>query len=138
MAHEISLSDINNNSKNTLLETLSIKIVKANKNEVVATMPVNSKVHQVDGVLHGGATVALAETAGSVAAYLSIDQRSQIVSGIEISANHLKSVRSGLVTAVAKPLHRGRTTQLWQIKISNDRDELISLCKLTTIVLAKK
>lgn len=124
--------------QNTLIETLEIEFVKTNIDEVVATMPVTSKVHQPDGVLHGGASVALAETVGSFASLLNINREKQIVRGIEISANHLRSKRDGVVTAIATPLHKGKTTQLWQIRIEDEQNRLISLCKLSTIILANR
>ena len=135
---DFSLEYIKKISENTLIDTLQIKFIEVSENKVVATMPVNSKVHQPDGVLHGGASVALAETAGSMASLISVNSDTHMVRGIEISANHISSVRSGLVTAVASPIHKGRTTQLWQIKISDEQDKLVSICKLTTIVLPKK
>ena len=135
---DFSLEYISKISENTLIDTLQIKFIEVSENKVVATMPVNSKVHQPDGVLHGGASVALAETAGSMASLISVNSDTHMVRGIEISANHISSVRSGLVTAVASPIHKGRTTQLWQIKISDEQDKLVSICKLTTIVLPKK
>jgi len=131
------LEKLNSVGANTLMETLDIQFIEAEEDKVVATMPVNSRVHQPDGVLHGGATVALAETVGSYASFLSVDKDTQMVRGIEISANHLKSIREGLVIATARPIHKGRTTQLWEIKIVDEQDRLISLCKLTTIVLSK-
>ena len=100
-------------------------------------MPVTAKVHQPDGVLHGGAMVALAESVGSAASYIFLDASKFFVRGIEISANHVKSVKDGFVYAKAVILHKGRTTQLWEIKITNEADELISLCKLTTIALPR-
>jgi len=124
--------------RNTLIETLEIEFVKAELDEVVARMPVSSKVHQPDGVLHGGASVALAETVGSFASLLSIDREKQQVRGLEISANHVRSKKDGYVTATATPLHKGRTTQLWQIRIEDEENRLISLCKLNTIILANK
>ena len=138
MKNESFLDYINNASKNTLLETLDIKFLEASPKKVVATMPVNSRVHQPDGVLHGGASVALAETVGSFASALSIDRETQMVRGIEISANHLRSIKEGIVTATAIPLHTGRTTQLWEIRIIDEQHRLISLCKLTTMVIDKK
>jgi len=100
-------------------------------------MPVTSRVHQPDGVLHGGASVALAESVGSAAAFLFFDAESVSIRGIEISANHVKSIRDGYVYAKAKVIHKGRTTQLWQIPIVNEADELISMVKLTTMTLKK-
>lgn len=138
MDTEKLLEKLNSVGKNTLMETLDIKFIEVDKNKVVATMPVTTKVHQPDGVLHGGATVALAETVGSYASFLSVDKDKQMVRGIEISANHLRSIREGMVIATATPIHKGRTTQLWEIKIKDEQDNLISLCKLTTIVLSKE
>jgi uncharacterized protein (TIGR00369 family) len=94
-------------------------------------------VHQPDGVLHGGATVALAESVGSAASYVFLDGQKFFVRGIEISANHIKSISNGFVFARAMILHKGRTTQLWEIRITDAEDNLISLCKLTTIALPR-
>jgi uncharacterized protein (TIGR00369 family) len=125
-------------SKNTLMETLNIKYVDAGKDYLVATMPVNPSVHQPMGLLHGGATVALAESVGSAASMLFINPELSEVRGIEISANHLKSKREGIVTATARIVHKGRSIHLWEIKIVDEKDSLISLCKLTTMVLPKR
>ncbi len=136
---DTSLIDyVNNASKNTLMETLDIRFLVATEDKVVATMPVNSKVHQPDGVLHGGASVALAETVGSFASALSINRETHLVRGIEVSANHLRSIREGIVTATAIPLHKGRTTHLWEIRITDESMRLISLCKLSTLILERK
>jgi len=125
-------------SKNTLMETLDISYVDVGDDFVVAKMPVTSKVHQPDGVLHGGAMVALAESVGSLAAYMFIDYKKFMIRGIEISANHVKSVKDGFVYAKAQALHKGRTTQLWDIKITDEEDNLVSIVKLSTISLPKK
>lgn len=136
---DTSLIDyVNNASKNTLMETLDIRFLEVTEDKVVATMPVNSRVHQPDGVLHGGASVALAETVGSFASAFSINRETHIVRGIEVSANHLRSIREGIVTATAIPLHKGRTTHLWEIRITDESMRLISLCKLSTMVLERK
>jgi len=124
--------------KGTLMETLEIEFIDVGENYLVARMPVNSRVFQPDGVLHGGATVALAESVGSAASYVFLDAREFFVRGIEISANHLRSVREGYVYARATIVHKGRTTQLWNIMISDGEDRLVSQCKLTTISLPKK
>ena len=124
--------------KNTLMETLNIEIVDAGTDFLIAKMPVNSRVYQPDGVLHGGATVALAESVGSFAAHLFLDIEKVYVRGIEISANHVKSVKDGFIIAKATFAHKGRTTQLFDIKVTDEEDNLISLCKLTTIALPKK
>ena len=129
---------LNSVGENTLMETLDIQFIEVQEDKVVATMPVNPRVHQPDGILHGGATVALAETVGSYASFLSVDKETQMVRGIEISANHLKSIKEGLIIATARPIHKGRTTQLWEIKIVDEQANLISICKLTTMVLSKR
>ena len=131
------LSICNAISKDTLMETLDITYTDAGNNFLVARMPVTSKVHQPDGVLHGGATVALAESVGSAAAHVFLDTKNFYVRGIEIAANHVKGIKEGFVYAKATILHNGRTTQLWEIKITNGEGNLISNCKLTTIALPK-
>lgn len=128
----------NESSKNTMMETLQIEYIDVGEDFLVAKMPVNPAVHQPDGVLHGGAMVALAESVGSTASYIFLDAQKMFVRGIEISANHIKSVRDGQVFAKAIIVHKGRTTQLWEIKITNPEGELISVCKLTTIALPRK
>ncbi|MFT7499293.1 MAG: 1,4-dihydroxy-2-naphthoyl-CoA hydrolase [Porticoccaceae bacterium] len=125
-------------SKNTLMETLQIKFTEIGEDFLVAQMPVNSRVHQPMGLLHGGATVALAESVGSSASAMSVDLEKFSVKGIEISANHLKSVQEGIVTGTARIIHKGRTTHLWEIKVTDEQDNLVSICKLTNIVLPKK
>ena len=124
-------------SKNTLMETLSIKYIDVGHDYLVAKMPVNSTVHQPMGLLHGGASVALAESVGSAASMLFVDTKEFEIRGIEISANHLKSVKEGEVTATAKIIHKGKTLHLWEIRIEDEAKNLISLCKLTNIVLPK-
>ena len=119
------------------METLDIEFVDIGKDFLVAKMPVTSKVYQPDVVLHGGATVALAESVGSAVSYMSVDYMNQTIRGIIISANHLKSVKEGYVYARATPIHKGRSTQLWEIKITDDNNNLVSHCKLSTMVLNK-
>ncbi|WP_420601402.1 PaaI family thioesterase [Flagellimonas sp.] len=132
------LSVCNSICKNTLMETLEISYVDVGENFLVAKMPVTPKVHQPDGVLHGGASVALAESVGSAASYVFLDGQEFFVRGIEIAANHVKGIREGYVYARATIVHKGRTTQLWEIKITNEEGDLISNCKLTTIALPRK
>jgi len=132
------LKSFNERCKNTLMETLEIRYIDVGDDYLVASMPVNSKVHQPYGLLHGGASAALAESVGSAASAFFVDNNKFIVKGIELSINHLKSIREGKVTATATILHKGRTTHLWEIKIVNEKGELISISKLTNIVLEKK
>lgn len=131
------LKKCNEICKNTLMETLEISFCEVGQDYLVAKMPVTSRVHQPDGVLHGGAMVALAESVGSAASFMFLDAKQYYVRGIEISANHVKSVKEGLVYARAEIVHKGRTTQLWDIKIRNEENNLISVVKLTTIALPK-
>ena len=128
----------NSISKNTLMETLNIKYIDAGPDYLTASMPVNPAVHQPMGLLHGGASVALAESVGSAASFLFVNGEHSEVRGIEISANHLKAKREGIVTATAKIIHKGKSIHLWEIRITDENDSLISLCKLTTMVLPKR
>lgn len=131
------MANLNAASKNTLLETLSIEIIDYGDDFLIARMPVTPKVHQPDGVLHGGATAALAESVGSFASHIFTDLEANFVRGLEITANHLKSVKDGFVYARATFLHKGRTTQLLDIRVTDDADNLISICRLSTITLPK-
>ena len=134
---EKALEQLNQFRKSTLMETLGIEYTEIGGDYLVATMPVNSIVHQPIGILHGGATVALAESVGSAASFLFIDTEKFTVKGIEISANHLKSKKDGIVTAKASLVHKGRTTHLWQIAVTDEDGALISMCKITNIIISK-
>lgn len=122
---------------NTLMETLNIEYIDAGEDFLTAKMPVNAKVHQPMGLLHGGASVALAESVGSAASMLFVDPKQFEVRGIEISANHLKSKREGEVFATARIIHKGSRLHLWEIKITDETGNLISLCKLTNMILPR-
>ncbi|MGA1227357.1 MAG: PaaI family thioesterase [Tamlana sp.] len=138
LSKEKVLKQANKVCKNTLMETLKIEMVDFGDDFLVARMPVNSRVHQPDGVLHGGATAALAESVGSFTSHIFIDTEKFFVRGIEITANHLKSVTDGFVYAKATFLHKGKTTQLLDIRVTDDANNLISVCRLSTISLPKK
>ena len=125
-------------SENTLMRTLNITYTDAGEDFLVATMPVTPAVHQPVGLLHGGASVALAESVGSAASMLFVNPEVSEVRGIEISANHLKAKRNGMVTATAKIIHKGRSIHLWEIRIVDESNNLISLCKLTNMILPKR
>ena len=131
------LKKANESCKDSLMETLHIEFVDAGDDFVIAKMPVTKRVHQPDGVLHGGATAALAESVGSFASHIFTDTDKFFVRGLEITANHLKSVTKGFVYAKATFLHKGRTTQLLDIRVTDEADNLISICKLSTISLPK-
>ena len=124
--------------KNTLLETLQIEFVKAKGQNLTAKMPVNTKVHQPMGLLHGGATAALAESVGSTASHMFVDIADFEIRGIALSINHLRSLKEGAIWATAKPIHIGRTTHLWEVVIVDEQERLIAHAKLTNIVLPKK
>lgn len=138
MKSETALEKLNAINKNTLMETLDINYTEIGDDYLVATMPVNSRVHQPMGLLHGGASVALAESVGSAASHHFLDHVEHEVRGLEINANHVRSIREGMVKATARILHKGRTTVLWEIKIQDEKDRLISICKLTCIILTKR
>jgi len=120
------------------METLDIEFVDFGEDFLTAKMPVTTKVHQPLGQLHGGATAALAESVGSAASNFFIDGTSQYVNGIQLSINHLKSKIDGVVYATAKNIHKGKTTHLWEVRIIDENDALISVAKMTNIVLTKK
>ena len=132
------LTMCNTMCKNTLMQTLNIEFIDAGEDFLVATMPVNPDVHQPMGLLHGGASVALAESVGSAASMLFVNHELSEIRGIEISANHLRAKREGIVTGTARIVHKGRSIHLWEIKITDEDDKLISLCKLTNMVLPKR
>ena len=133
-----SLTQLNNTKHQTMVTHLGIEFTDIGDDFLEATMPVDHRTMQPMGLLHGGANVALAETLGSLAASLTVDPEKQTVVGLEINANHLKSVRSGKVKGIAKPIHLGKSTQVWEIKIFNEADQLCCISRLTMAILDKK
>lgn len=132
------LARANHARKNTLMETLDIEMVDFGPDFLTARMPVTPRVHQPDGVLHGGATAALAESVGSFAAHIFNNLEDVFIRGTEITANHVKSISEGYVYAKATFLHKGRTTQLLDIRVTDANNHLISICRLSTISLPKR
>ena len=132
------LKKINERNRGTLMQTLKIEFTDIGDDFLIARMPVTAAVHQPDGVLHGGATAALAETVGSSAAAVFCNQERHMLRGIDISAKHVRGVRAGYVYAKAMPLHKGKTMQVWSIEITDDEQRLVSSCSLTTLVLPLK
>ena len=120
------------------METLQIEYVDVGENFLQARMPVNKRVFQPDGILHGGATAALVETVGSFASKYFIKNKDLSVRGIEITTNHVKSISKGFVFAKATNIHFGRTMQIWEVRITDEDENLISLGKLTTLAIKKK
>lgn len=140
MSKEELLGRFNAMIPNTLMETLEISYVDvdADAGMVKATMPVNPRIHQPMGLLHGGASAALAESLGSASSCLYADPEDYAVLGIEISCNHIRSKKDGMVTATAHILHKGRSTHLWEIRIEDEEGKLISHCKLTNMIVPLK
>jgi 1,4-dihydroxy-2-naphthoyl-CoA hydrolase len=134
----ITLEELNRFSQNTLAEHLGIIITAIGADFLEAKMPVDHRTHQPHGLLHGGASVALAESLGSIAAYCTLDSALKTCVGLEINANHIKGVRSGYVIAVARPLHVGQRTQVWEIKIHNEQKELVCVSRITMSVIDKR
>ena len=134
---DVTLEAINGLSKNTMAEQIGIEFTAIGEDYMEATMPVDKRTHQPFGLLHGGASVALAETMGSVAATCCIDISKQFCVGLEINANHLKGAREGFVKGITKPIHIGKKTQVWEIRIHNQKDELVCISRITMAVLEK-
>lgn len=133
----VTVAELNKLCNNTLGEPLGICFTEIGPNYLRATMPVNNNTRQPYGLLHGGASAALAETIGSVASSMMIDTDTQLCVGIEINCNHLRPKRDGMVTATAEPLHTGATTHVWDIKIRDERDKLVCVSRLTVAILKK-
>lgn len=123
---------------NTLLGSLGIEVTELKKGKVVATMPVDDRTRQPFGLLHGGASVALAETVASVGAFELVDKENEVVVGLEINANHIKAKRDGVVTAVGTVLHQGKTTMVWDIKIKDEQENLVCISRCTMAVIKRK
>jgi uncharacterized protein (TIGR00369 family) len=131
------MSPFASHPQETLLTTLGIEIVEATPERVVATMPVGPRVHQPFGLLHGGASVALAETVASTGAWMNVDQSAEMVVGIEINANHLRARRDGTVTATATPVHVGRRTQVWEVRIADAGGHMVCVSRCTLAVVPR-
>tara|TARA_S200000501_G_scaffold107220_1_gene100633 strand:- start:615 stop:1028 length:414 start_codon:yes stop_codon:yes gene_type:complete len=131
------LKEINKMSSNTLMETLDIVFTEIGENYVICKMPVNSSVHQPAGILHGGATAALVETVGSFASRYFIKDKDLAIRGVEITTNHVRSISEGFVYAKASNIHMGRTMQIWEVRVTDQSEKLISIGKLTTLAIKK-
>ncbi|BDU19841.1 hotdog fold thioesterase [Dyella sp. GSA-30] len=132
---DTDLARINGWAANTMLETLGIQVTEIGEDWLRGTMPVDHRTHQPYGLLHGGASVALAETLGSTAAMLTLDPSKELTVGLDINANHIRGVRSGTVTGTAKALHLGRSTQVWEIRIENETGQLVCMSRITMAVI---
>src|SRR5689334_19416990 len=129
---------LNRWSPKTMAERIGIEFTAVGPDYLEAKMPVDHRTHQPLGLLHGGASVALAETMGSVAAMCCVDETKQYCVGLEINANHIRGVREGFVKGITKPIHIGKKTQVWEIRITNESDELVCISRITMAVLDKK
>ncbi len=134
---QTTLDQLKEMSKGTLIEHLGIEYVEIGDDHLKAKMPVDSRTKQPAGLLHGGASVALAETLGSMAAALCVDRGKKDIVGLEINANHIRPVKDGWVTGVTRPIHVGATTQIWEIKIYNEKDNLVCVSRLTVAIINK-
>jgi 1,4-dihydroxy-2-naphthoyl-CoA hydrolase len=138
IAKGITIDHLNRTSPNTLANTLGIEFVEVGDDFISARMPVDHRTHQPMGLLHGGASVALAETLGSVGAFCCLDMKTQYCVGLEINANHIKSAKDGFVLGTARPVHLGKRTQVWEIKITNEQKELICVSRITMAIIDKR
>ena len=135
---EISLERINAMFKNTLCDTIGMRITEVGDDYVRGTLPVDARTHQPYGLLHGGASIALAETLGSLAGMLTLDPAIEAAVGLDINANHVRGVESGTVTGTARPLHLGRSTQVWEIRIEDEKQRLVCISRLTLAVVPRQ
>ena len=132
---DVDIDRINTWRADTLLESLGIRVTAVGEDWLQGTMPVDRRTHQPYGLLHGGASVALAETLGSIAAMLTLDPARERAVGLDINANHVRGVREGTVTGTARALHLGRSTQVWEIRVENEAGQLVCMSRLTMAVV---
>ena len=131
----VNVNDLNQYQQQTLVTHLGIRYTEVGEDYLKATMPVDARTKQPAGILHGGASAALAETLGSTGANLVVDRTKTLCVGLELNCNHVRAMREGQVTGTARPLHVGRTTQVWEIKITDDQDRLVCVSRITMAVL---
>lgn len=133
----VTLDQLNALNRSTMMAVIGIVFTEIGDDYVRATMPVDARTHQPFGLLHGGASATLAETLGSTGGMMTIDMSREIVVGIEINANHLRGVKSGTVAGTARPLHLGRSTQVWEIRIEDEQQRLVCISRLTLAVVPR-
>ena len=132
---DTDLARLNAWSANTMMETLGMRLTAVGDDWLQGTMPVDHRTHQPYGLLHGGASVVLAETLGSTAAMLTLDPSQEAAVGLDINANHIRSVREGIVTGTARKVHIGRSTQVWEIRSESEKGELVCISRITMAVI---
>jgi len=135
---QLAPEQVNAMSRDTMMQAIGIRITEIGDDYVRGTLPVDARTHQPYGLLHGGASVALAETLGSFAAMLTLDPSIEAAVGLDINANHVRGVKSGIVTGTARPLHLGRGTQVWEIRIEDERGKLVCISRLTMAVIPRQ
>jgi 1,4-dihydroxy-2-naphthoyl-CoA hydrolase len=135
---DIRIEELNKLGENTLVSHLGIEITEIGKDYLKGKMPVDHRTKQTYGILHGGASVVLAETLGSIGSNLCIDHNKQYCVGLEINANHIRSMREGYVNGIAKLVHSGRKTHIWDIRILNEKEQLVCISRLTMAILEKE
>ena len=133
----VTIEDFNKRSENTLVQHLGIEFTEIGDDYLKGSMPVDHRTVQPAGILHGGASLALAESLGSIAGFMCIDREKQYCVGMEINGNHIRPVRSGRVYGIAKPIHIGKKTHVWEISITNQNDKLVCESRLTLAILNK-
>ncbi|KQN34508.1 hypothetical protein ASE92_13010 [Pedobacter sp. Leaf41] len=134
---DFTVEELNGRPKNHIGALLGIEFTKIGDDFIEGTMPVDERTHQPAGILHGGASVVLAETLGSIASYMLIDPEKYVAVGLEVNANHLRPVKSGLVKGICTPIHIGAKTHIWDIKLFNDRGKMSCISRLTVAVINK-
>jgi 1,4-dihydroxy-2-naphthoyl-CoA hydrolase len=134
----LTLDQANAMFRNTMCETIGLRITEIGNDFVRATMPVDARTIQPYGLLHGGASVALAETLGSLAGMLTLDPAAEAAVGLDINANHVRGVKSGVVTGTARAVHLGRSTQVWEMRIEDERQKLVCISRLTLAVVPRQ
>lgn len=134
----VNVATLNRMSQNTMVEHLAIEVTDMGEEYISAKMPVDHRTKQPMGLLHGGASVVLAETLGSMAATCTLNLEEQYCVGLEINANHIKSAREGYVYGTTRPVHIGKRTQIWEIKITNDQEDLVCISRITIAIIDKK
>jgi 1,4-dihydroxy-2-naphthoyl-CoA hydrolase len=137
-SQEVTIQAMNQMFANTMVSHLGIEVIRMGEDFIEAKMPVDHRTHQPLGLLHGGASVSLAETLGSIAATCCIDMSKQYCVGLEINANHIKSAKSGFVFGITKPVHIGKKTHVWEIRITNEQEELVCISRITMAIIDKK
>ncbi len=133
-----TLDELKAMHKNTMPEFIGIEFLEVGDDYIKARMPVNEKTKQALGLLHGGASVVLAETIGSISSAMCIDREKQTCLGLEINANHIRAVNSGYVYGITSPIHLGRSTQVWEIKIYDEENRLTCISRITNAILERK